>query len=217
MGQQMACNGGCDTCDKCVACQKCNACQCDCEKVQLVEGGECGTLVQVLPGKRNFQFSVRPTKNVGIMGPNSGQFNKSVWQEVIDFYNKGVVVGKRRKFFESKLADASGGLAPFTAAEFNRVSSQCDGPTVSKGQLILGSYFTSLENAVSNKKGAPDACDKCNEKCDCDGADSTRCNACQNCNTGVTDATGSHPTCCGCNSSCESEQKPVCQTKVTTT
>lgn len=195
------CQGGytsCSICNKPAYCQSCNT---DCQTSQAgicTENGNCLGLSDVFG--TTFTFSVRPTKDTGMMCPNNGMFNASVWQEIIDYYNNGTLIGNVSHFFGSSLADPpQGSLSPFTAAEYNRVSAAVGGNyTVSSGDLIEGRYFTDLETAVSTKRADPNACDKCNTGCD-------GCNTCQTCNRGCqTPNTGCSTcnTCQTCNQKC---------------
>lgn len=213
---------GCDTCNSCVACEECNKCQkCDtcqvtCNQAEvLVKPGDCGWLGELLG---NFSFSPSPTKDMTLIGPEDGMFNKESWDAIIDYYNKGAGLGKIVHFFASDIPTSTvAAVSPFSAAEFNRVAAAVGtNLRVNPGDLILGSYFTALENAVSNLTGDDGACDKCNEGCDCEGAITSKCvqcltcDECQSCVTGVTDAKGCMEYCCDCDT-CQSTCQVSCQ------
>lgn len=215
MAQLYACNG-CDTCNKCVACQQCVSCEVECNQAQtLPEKSGCGVLGQFL--KKDFAFDPPPTKDMTLMGPENGKFNKATWDSIIEYHNSGKGIGKLVALVQKDIAySTTDAVAPFSAAEFNRVSNALKaGITVNSGDVILGSYFTRLEKAVSEYKVSDVACDKCNTACDCDGAITSSCVACLKCNSGVTDANGGYTYCCscntcqGCNGGCQSSQKPA--------
>lgn len=201
----VSCNG-CNTCQRCNSCiVTCNSCQgtcndcqlCDavcqvtCEQAQVLEPEEqgCSTLGQFL--KKDFHFSVCPETTTPI-GPEDtldgvAVFNQAVWQEIIDYYNEGVGLGKLVSFFQKDIAAAKKeDVSPFKAAEFNRVADAVNfqGTRPQPGDIIYGSYFKHLEAAASQMIGKTEACDKCNIACNCDNADSKACNVCQKCDSG---------------------------------
>lgn len=203
--------GVCNSCNRakcqgCNNCQSCNTeCQVTCDTAQLIIG-TCKTLKEVVGN--SFAFSVRPTANVTQMGPNDGQFSKSVWDEIVTYYNKGAAKGKLVSFLTEIDASKKVDVAPFKKDEYNRIA-EAVGATrrVNTGNKIYGSYFTELETAVSAKRGNANACDLCNTGCDCNtGGDSTHCNACQSCNERCNSCNSEcsdsncSDTCCGCNS-----------------
>lgn len=200
----MGCNGcnkcmGCNNCNVqydacepgCNVCQKCNAeCQVTCEQAQVLEPKEqgCSVLGQFL--KKDFHFSVCP-ETTTMMGPSdigtTKVFNQAVWQEIIDYYNEGVGLGKLVSFFQKDIPAAKAeDVSPFKAAEFNRVADAVNfqGTRPKPGDIIYGSYFKHLEAAASQMIGKTEACDRCNVACNCDNADSKNCNVCQSCDTG---------------------------------
>lgn len=124
------------------------------------------------------------------MGPTSNLFNEDVWQEIYDHLNQ------RTSLFGVSYSKVSslGEVSPFTAKEFNHIASEITGaPSVSKGMLIEGKYFTDLENALNTMSISSSACDDI-------------CNAsCQSCDNGGQKTTNTY--CCNCvtcQSSCES-------------
>lgn len=196
---------GCNRCEKCNTCELCDRCTTECETAQqIVENvnvNECNNLRQFL--KKDFAFSPSPTPDSTIMSPD--HFNKATWDSIIKYYNKGVGLGKVSALLKEDIPlSSTSSVAPFSAAEYNRVSSALNGPySVSKDTPIYGEYFTALENAVNNYEVKTDACDFCNTACDCESGVSTNCVACQDCNScqRCVSQTGCYniPQCCGCN------------------
>lgn len=203
------CNG-CNTCNvQCDTCQKCDTCQAPCNAAQLsIEGSTCKVFRQF----GIFDFS-KCYSSGEIIGP--GYFDEDAWQEIIDHYNtigdKGIT--KPLLNPSSFLSDPSySDLVPFSAAEFNRIADAVGANTVKPQDVIKGSYFSNLVNAINSLNGRSDSCDYCNSNCNCPSGDTTKCVACQTCVTcqGCVSCQGGDAncknSCCGCDTQCESNQ-----------
>lgn len=202
-----SCQNGCNDCQLCDA-----ACQVTCEQAQVLEPQEqgCSTLGQFL--KKDFHFSVCPETDKSVMGPGGTYtdakgnsipvFDINVWNEIIEYYNEGVGLGKLVSFFQKDIPYAKNAdVSPFKAAEFNRVADAVNfkGTKPQPGDIIYGSYFKHLEEAASKMIGKTEACDKCNVSCNCDNADSKACNVCQSCDNGCQVVCDSCEGCVKCN------------------
>lgn len=220
----IACNGGCQACNSCercvngcegtyIPCTVCNTggyCEGQCVLNHTFSGPNgCNTMSDV-NSNGSFSFSVNPTATGSYMGPRTDDpqhcFNATVWNEIIDFFNN--TNNQLSLYFGTPLTryTPSPGT-PFTAAEFNRLAEKFNAQIrVNPGDLIYGSYFHSLEDAVNNLTFGSSICANCNTSCAgcytncvlylgrCDRCD----NGCQNCNS-------------GCNSNCNSNCN-VCNT-----
>ena len=183
------CNSGCQRGYTSITCTSCNTsgCQVTCDTAQTIG---CGLKEHV-----GYPFTFDPCPQTTTkMCPNSGMFSKSTWDQIITYRNRGRDSGLLVKFYDADLAASSTGLSPFTASEFNRVATGITGDDtlhVSQGSKILGSYFTALETAVSNRTRANiclscnTGCQGCNTQQGSSGTSCTTCvSGCQNCNNG---------------------------------
>ena len=206
------CNNDCLTCQSCNSCEKCVECEGTCDTLQAF----CTIGCQTYGEYGTFYFSYRPTPGVGRMGP--GYFDQTVWDQIITHINQMLAKGTKQNSGSPMAYSLTQNVAPFTAAEFNRVAAAAGaGQPATKGGLIYGSYFTDLETAVNNiQQLSGNACDTCNIKCD------VVCDSCQMCNTQNSDPCSSgqgcgaaqtayewingicnQAVCCGCETACE--------------
>lgn len=210
---------GCYNCRGCYNCQTCNSCQLCNSGCQAATGNDCVTLQRICSLNTNvlkslcgdsFKFSPCP-ETTTLMGPNSGQFNKATWDSICEWISQradyGDTVAGGSSFSNSDTDD----VAPFKAAEFNRISNElgCSTKATSLTQ-IKGSYFKALETSTSSYKISSSACDFCDSACD------VTCCVCQKCNESNTDACGSGQRCgsserCGSTQTCHSGND--CQTQ----
>ena len=182
-----SCNAGCEavnSCNKCNSCEKCN--NAGCEETCILIQSFCNTTGQSVG---SFSFNQ-------CLASNEMFLTKANWNRLITYINNAYAKG-------SKKSGGSSGLPPsdtndfMTADMFNKVSAALgglgsSGPSkrVTKDvDIVLGSYFTSLESYASSLKYTTSQCNKCNASCD------VTCKECQLCN--VTN-------CGGCNGSCQS-------------
>lgn len=180
----------CDSCQNCVSCQECNSCQsCDagcnsigCNTIQAF----CSTTGQTYGLYAGFNFSYPPIAG-NIMGP--GYFDQSVWDEIITYINTMRSKGSFENSGDPISYSDYSNIAPFSAKEFNRISSYAGGPTVTSGSVIEGAYFQNLASSVVLQQLSASACDQCNAKCN------VTCDECQKCNTSNTDQCPSYQTC----------------------
>lgn len=175
---------GCDTCEGCVTCNTCNTCEkCDegCEEPCIIIQTLCKLNGQTYSDNLgyNFAFSYSPTAHTGIMGP--GYFDQNIWDEIVTYINNARLKGDMQNTGGTIDYSSVLNVAPFKASEFNRIANEINGLNVSSGDVIYGSYFSSLENAASSSLISVSACDKCNDKCD------EECNKCQKCDEGGED------------------------------
>ena len=187
------CNVACEStnsCNKCNSCQKCNSAAC--EETCILIQSFCKT-----SGQKVGSFSFRQC-----VSSDELFLSKANWNKIFTFINNAYAKGKKVSGGSSGLP-ASDSNDFMTAEMFNKVSSALGGlgssgpnlhvyPVGSKekpeGDIVLGSYFTSLESYANALKYTTSQCDKCNDSCD------VTCKECQLCN--VTN-------CGGCNNGCQ--------------
>lgn len=194
----------CNSCETCNACEGCNKCEkCDnCNAICNSSQALCKIGSQVL-ADRVGEFSWRRCASSGeIMGP--GYFDINVWNTICSFIDKRTSVGSKvsgGSHFSDNTSITPSNPA-FTASEFNRVAGEVGASRVNRGDVIYGSYFSSLEDAANSYKFSSLACDNCNTSCNanCDGC--IDCNNCQGCDAGKEKEAcmqGCHHTyCCSC-------------------
>lgn len=213
-GCQSACNTcnvtGCQTCQTCNQCQTCDKCMSDCNA-----GGQAsynGKKISEIFG--TFSFSLTPVKDAVQMGPFSGMFNKAIWDEIATWLSKRHKLptgyGGETEGYTVTGANPNGGavvnpssiadVAPFSAAEFDRISGIVGGPTVSSGDLITAALFTTLVSNANAKTVDDGACKYCVTACD------LTYNACKTCNKSqcATYCQSCNVSCNGCDSICNS-------------
>lgn len=226
MSAQTSCTS-CNRCQGCNSCQGCNTCEgCNsCQSCNIsCNGASCNTKqsfckidCQVYDEYGSFKFSYRPIAKTGIMGP--GYFDQDVWDEIISYINRRISMGDEVDSGSTIAYSSTSNVAPFKASEFNRISKKTrNGPSVNAGDVIYGSYFIDLEEAVNNTRLSSSACDTCNAGCNAPSCESCEtCDGCETCVTGCytrnscgtcqrCQRSNTTTTCCGCNTSCESNQ-----------
>lgn len=185
-----SCNSA--ACQNCNACQKCNdKCQVICNKIQVFCNA-CQTYREAV-GK-SFSWSKCAVKDESIA---PGYFDKEAWDEIIEYINKARSKGEKHSTGGTIATSTTKAVDPFSAKEFNRVadSANYNNSNIKSGEVIYGSYFTSLANAASGNNISSSACDVCNAACD-------GCVTCQSCNTkcnGCNAETSYGSYCCSCN------------------
>lgn len=230
----VSCNNSCQSCNTCQSCNAtcnaesgCNSQQTFCPSKQVYS-----TLIDSA-----FSFSQCAIKNEIICKlDEEAHFNRSVWNEIVTYINSAFDEGTSPLTDNSDggtggIQDGSKGGDSgvtadttnlfITAAQFVKIAGALDSlgghaendavdtlttlKSVKKNDVIYGHYFESLEEYANSLKLKDTQCDDCNAGCN------VTCNLCQKCNSGCQDSCdiGSHTdtTCCGCDSSCESEQK----------
>ena len=193
------CNVACEStnsCNKCNSCEKCNNTTCE-EKCILVQAfcSDDGS------GQTVGEFSFNQCVSSDEMF-----LTKANWNRLITYINKAYAKGN------SLLNGGTGGDSGLpesdtnifmTASMFNKVSDALgglgsEGPGYKvyavgdekkpEGDIILGSYFTSLESYANSLLYTTTQCDTCNTSCD------VTCKECQLCNV---------ENCGGCNDGCQ--------------
>ena len=190
------CNVACestDSCNRCNSCQKCNHATCE-EKCILIQSF-CGPEGS---GQSAGGFSFKQC-----VASNETFLTKANWNRLIKYINNAYKKGNKKNGGSSGLP-VSDSNDFMTAEMFNKVSSALGGlgsagpnlkvyPVGSKekpeGDIILGSYFTSLESYADALQYTTLQCDKCNDSCN------VTCKECQLCN--------GNGNCNSCNGSCE--------------
>ena len=173
------CNTACNTCNRsgCQVCQNCvSGCQVYCEYHQ-----------DLATYAGSFAFSPRPSTSVRI-GPEAGMFTRASWNAAANWISERANVGSLVSG-GSTVPTYNGNV--FTAAEFNRISSEVGGPTVHQNQLITASLFITLQNRMNSLNISAAACNA-NNTC---GAN---CNGCNSCNTTCNICNGTCDSCMGC-------------------
>ena len=220
------CNVACqstNSCNSCNSCQKCNNTTCE-EKCILIQSF-CGPEGS---GQSAGGFSFKQC-----VDSNETFLTKANWNRLITYINEAYAKGN------SLLNGGTGGDSGLpksdsndfmTAEMFNKVSSALGGlgssgpnlhvyPVGSKekpeGDIVLGSYFTSLESYANALKYTTSQCDKCNDSCDVTCKECQLCNVtnCGGCNNGCQAHSPSYgkkcETCNSCQATCEKAvQKP---------
>ena len=190
------CNVACEstnTCNKCNSCELCNNTTCE-EKCILIQSF-CGPEGS---GQSAGGFSFKQC-----VASNETFLTKANWNRLIKYINNAYKKCNKKNGGSSGLP-VSDSNDFMTAEMFNKVSSALGGlgsagpnlkvyPVGSKekpeGDIILGSYFTSLESYADALKYTTLQCDKCNDSCN------VTCTGCQLCN--------SDGNCKSCNGKCE--------------
>ena len=183
----------CETCcTSCVTCQNCDeGCQGTCDSCQ----GFCETNREDSNNAFSFSKCVAKDEIIGV-----GYFSRDTWNEAIsqinEVFSQGVGYNGNGKGVSTPYNAESSTISLnstdlfMTAAEFKRVATAADmavnDSLIAKDQIIYGSYFSSLANAVAHLHYKSYQCDLCNSSCDVD------CDNCQSCNAG----------CDGCDSQC---------------
>lgn len=151
----------------------CNSCESFCEQGHQLVGGF------------NFQQCI-----------SSGQLflTKTNWNRLIKYINNAYAQGEKKDGGNSGLPSTNKDPNEYMTAEmFNDVSyalrhlgSSYANLSVRQGDVILGSYFTTLQNYANNLEYKNSQCDNCNVSCDsgCDnGRQAQYC--CSYCNNGL--------------------------------
>lgn len=218
-----SCERKCNNCQGCVGCQNCNAscnsgancqtCQGSCDTKQTYWGQNKKTLFDFFG---NFNWSLIVTANSTQMGTETGMFNKSVWDELSTYINKGNSLPVEPKSSEgliktnnpvglSKISvSTNDAVSPFSAAEFNRLYKIVYNTTankVSPGDLITADLFNNLASKASSIQISSTACRLCNAACDNGCNQCQVCVYCQNCNTSGSCQSGNS---CGTCNRCQS-------------
>ena len=188
------CNVACEStnsCNKCNSCQKCN--NTTCEETCILVQSFCKTTGQDVGG-----FSFRQC-----VASNETFLTKANWNRLIKYINDAYNKGDEQDGGKSGLPESDDNIF-MTAEIFNKVSAALGGlgstgpnfkvyPVGSvekpEGDIILGSYFVSLESYADALKYTTSQCDKCNDSCD------VTCKECQLCND--------NGNCGGCNNGCQ--------------
>lgn len=191
-----SCDDGCEasnTCNKCNSCELCNNTTCE-EKCILIQafcspegsGQSAG----------GFSFKQCVTSNETFL-------TKANWNRLIKYINDAYNKGDEKDGGDSGLPESDDNTF-MTAEMFNKVALALGGlgsqgpdlyvyPVGSvekpEGDIILGSYFVSLESYANALKYTTLQCDNCNDSCD------VTCKECQKCN--------GNGNCEGCNGSCQ--------------
>ena len=179
-------------CTSCVRCQNCDeGCQGACDSCQ----GFCETNREDSNNEFTFSKCVAKDEIIG-----AEYFSRATWNEAITRINaifaKGTGNGGNGKGVSrpynaiSSQIEANSTDLFMTAEEFKRVATaanmEVDNTKIVKDQVIYGSYFSSLANAVAHLHYKSYQCDLCNSSCDVD------CDNCQRCDS----------SCDGCDSEC---------------
>lgn len=211
------CNVDCNTCEGCDDCENCDSCEgCDgCQKCNNGCNASCNTCqtqcqTQQVLSKilgTTFSWDVNPEGDGAKMGPDSGYFNKTVWDKIFTYISRRTEVGSAVKGGTTISASTKENVAPFSAKEFNRAANEINNnlsstdtkaTTVNSGDLIYGKYFTSLQTAVNNMRVSSSACSTNNTCTSCQS-----CDGCQKCNNGCNSNCDTCEGCVYCNSSCD--------------
>lgn len=164
---------GCTSCNDCNTCMvSCKTCQAFCQTKQNSDNG--------------FEFS-QCVVSGEIIGP--GYFTRETWNEAIKKINSIFDKGEFKNAKEYKINENSSDTH-IKASEFKRVAKAAnytsDNSNIEKDEIIYGTYFTKLENAVANLEYKENQCNSCNANCD------GGCNTCEDCLS----------SCNSCNSQC---------------
>lgn len=212
----IGCNSCNSSCQGINSCSVCNTCQNGCDTKQTY----CGAGKQTIAGAtgNSFEFSPKPAKDV-IMGPEEGYFNKDSWDAIATYIStrntlpvetkttKPAAVTATTTWVSTNNANggdkvnasANSAVAPFSAAEFNRIANSLllaegtNRPSAVQNAIIYASLFNTLASTASASLIKDDACKKCNAGCD------YGCDACQKCNSGCQSCNS----CDSCDSGCQ--------------
>ena len=188
---------GCQSCNSCQAnctrCQGCNTCEGTCDT--------CQSFCQV--GSQYVgSFSFNQCVSAGEVF-----LKKTNWNRLITYINNAYSRGSERDGGDSGLP-SSDSNDYMTASMFNKVVDALRGLgssytdiNVSKGDMILGSYFEDIEYYADYLKYKSNQCNTCNVSCDvsCNSCNA-RCQSCQGCN-----GSSESISCCSYCNTCQSD------------
>lgn len=215
------CNVACEStnsCNKCNSCELCNNPTCE-EKCILVQAfcSPEGSGQSV----GGFSFNQCVSKNETFL-------TKANWNRLISYINNAYAAGDKKNGGSSGLPDSDSNEF-MTNLMFNKVSDALGGlgssgpgydvdggPT---GDIVLGSYFVSLESYANSLLYTILQCDKCNDACDVTCKECQKCNNngnCEGCNTGCQDHSPSYGSRCQSCNSCQSACEKSVQTSTGT-
>ena len=172
-------------CSECIyTCNSCDSCQ----------SGNMGEKVCDTEQKYNKTISICTTNNEYISYQDS-------WKPIIDAINEIYDYEhdmKGTKTIASKITNTGNTNTAITLNLYNEAQSRLNTTAHNKNDVMLGTYFADLTNALRNNKFSPNlcqscnACNNCNAECeDCDNCVNTYHKSCKQCNT--------CQTCQGCN------------------
>lgn len=211
-----SCNVGCESinsCNRCNSCEKCN--NAACEETCILIQSFCKTTGQSVG---SFSFGQCVSSNETFL-------TKANWNKIITYINNAYAKGRKKNGGSSGLP-ASDSNDFMTADMFNKVSEALgnlgsSGPSkrvVPNVDIVLGTYFESLESYANSLKYTSSQCDKCNDSCDVTCKDCQLCNVvnCGSCDGSCQAHSPSYGTSCEscntCQSACQYSCQSSCQT-----
>ena len=211
-----SCNVGCEStnsCNRCNSCEKCN--NAACEETCILIQSFCKTTGQSVG---SFSFGQCVSSNETFL-------TKANWNKIITYINNAYAKGRKKSGGSSGLP-ASDSNDFMTADMFNKVSEALgnlgsSGPSkrvVPNVDIVLGTYFESLESYANSLKYTSSQCDKCNDSCDVTCKECQLCNVvnCGSCDGSCQAHSPSYGTSCEscntCQSACQYSCQSSCQT-----
>ena len=207
------CNSGCQNCNTCQSCNSCEQCNTTCD------GNKCSTSQAFCSTNQSvgsFSFGVDLSKD-------SLFFSRATWNKIITYINNAYKKGNAS--VTNNAQSGTGAQSPgdsglsslkldteifMTAKKFNEVSQALgklgsSGPNLTvyavgsstkpAGDIVLGSYFKTLEQYANNLMYKHSQCDDCNVACN------VKCNTCLKCNV---------ENCGSCDNGCQRDTMSSC-------
>lgn len=123
------------------------------------------------------------------------------WKPIIDAINEIYEFEKNKtgtKTIDSKITNTNITNAKIALSLYNEAQSRLHTPEHNQNDIIYGTYFKDLTDALKNNKFHSSLCDSCNAVCN-------NCNSCQNCNGSCQNSYGYYCT------QCDNGMTPPCQ------
>lgn len=192
-----SCQDPCYTCNACIACENCDNCNSDCNNCNE----DCNSAQVIcsyhntLSGYLGYNFAWTECIEAGqVIG--LGKFDRIEFNKIYTYLSKRSQIGSPSWATGGSVITNNETKKSLTASEFNKIANALSVDTRESGELIKGSYFRDLAEAVNIYEYNKSACWQCNTSCNanCDEC-LADCDTCLNCDTDNSDACGDAEIC----------------------